>query len=87
MAGSVRRHLDAVPELEEVGLGHAGLHDRRGGAPADPVGEAPLDAVVRDLVSRPEGVGVVGERPVLDAEQVAHAVAAEPVLGGEDCCV
>lgn len=84
VAARVRLALDAVPGRVEVVRGQAPVDLGLGGAAAHEVVDAAVDAVVRDLVPRPERVGVVGEGPRRDAPVGAGPVAAEAVDGVEE---
>lgn len=79
MPPGVRPRLNARPRLLKHAHGHARVNLALGRARADLVVDRPVDAVIGDLVSRTQRVGVVGEGPVRDASAWGHAVAAEAV--------
>ena len=84
MTGPVRSPLDARPELQVGGHVHTPLDDGGLGRVAEEVRHVPVDAVVVDDVSGADGVGVVGEGPVVDALVGPRARAAEAEDGIED---
>ena len=84
MPTAVRALLNARPRRRVVRHLHAVVDVGLRSHGAQRLVDLPVDAVVRDLVPRPERVRVVGKRPVVDAELGAGAVAAEAVGGVED---
>jgi hypothetical protein len=84
MTSGVRVALNARPCLLE--FGHAktvvdlGLGRQRAHGVVDP----PVDAVVGDLVARPQGVGIVGKGPRGDAVPAGAAIATKTIGGVKD---
>jgi hypothetical protein len=89
----MRLPLNTRPCRRKICLGQARIDIGLRRARAHDVVDAPVDTVAGDLVSWPEGVGVVGERARGDAPVGPGAVAAEAVGcveedgGAEGTCV
>lgn len=82
VATRVRAPLDARPRAVKGGHGEAGVDVGLGRAGAHLVVDGPVDAVVGDLVARPERVGVVGKGPRGDAPAAGGAAVAAEAVGG-----
>ena len=77
----MRATFNAWPEVHEVSHVHAPLEDTLLSRCARTIAYLTLDAMITNFVARAERVGVVSERPVLDALGVANTIAPKAEFG------